>query len=302
MPTATEIKEARIRSNPMVNNLLINPGFETWKRGAGPYVRTAGNAMFGADEWWVHGGNATSFSVQRNASPKFGNYCAECTVTAPPGSYAYVQQGVEDYKSLEGQWVTYSVWVRASLENAVRLSFFDWNGSTSDGGFSDWHTGSGDWEQLVFTKKIRTGLSQHTTTAHNFGIYASVLGYGDVVYSVDGAVLVEGYYPEGVPFVPPNPATDLERCQRFYQGWDGTYGSVAMCREDVVISNTYWVDYWFPTPMYATPTLTLLQWGSSGFPAVSGTIQLGNKGFKEYRTALATTGGYFFSSWNAEIP
>lgn len=304
MPTSTEIKEARVRSNPMVNNLLINPGFEVWQRGTGPFTSAPG-FRFTTDEW-RNMTNSGTMSVSQSSASLFGDYCASLTNTGK----CQFGQGIEQYKGLSGKWVTFSCWVKAAIENDVRL----WirNNAVNGGGDNDAiisesvpHPGDGQWHQLCVTTQLQDALqpSASTSMPHGFGLQVSIRSTIDVTgVLIDGAVLTEGYYPEGVPFVPPNPAEDLERCQWFYQESGGDPYNGSIFRQDVVSGSNYFADHFFQTPMYATPTLTITNGNNVGFGASPAGTQVDRKGFKEYRTATATAASrYFWSYWEAEV-
>lgn len=294
--------EARIVSDPMVNNLLINPGFEIWQRGAGPFGPGPSVSIFTADEWYLRVGSTSSMSVSRNSSPKFGNYCAQITATATGAGESHtLSQGIENSKSLEGRWITFSVWVKSALENNVRIAISDWTGTGEEVG-SPYNIGGAAWQNLVVSKLIRTGLTTVAAHAHSFSIEAYLyIDKPSTVY-VDGAVLAEGYFPEGIPFVPSNPSEDQTNCERFYQR---SVGAVAdpMFSGNVVSGNTYQAACFFHTMMYAAPTVTLTNSANNLFPAAVGSTVISSKGFREYRVANGTgNGGYFRSNYVAEVP
>ena len=199
--TSIIVQEARISQAPFVNNLLINPGFEIWQRGNGPFTSNPG---FSTDEWKIYATGTPSVSVSRNSASKFGEYCADVSVSGFVG--AWFQQGIERGFSLEGLWVTLSMWVKCSKEDSVRIGISDYV-SSFEREESSYHTGSGDWEQLTVSKKIRSSLNSPAGVyPHSFPIVVGVDFSVDVSnVLVDGAMLVLGYYPEGIPFVPPNP-------------------------------------------------------------------------------------------------
>ena len=299
MAASTEVVPARINQPPFVNNLLVNPGFEIWQRGNGPFTVNYG---FSCDEWRLRfdAGSGESLSVSRSSSALYGSYAL--LVNSSVGT-TLIDQGIEAYKSLEDKWVTFSCWVKASLGDAVKLWLRDYSGSSS-GADSPYHSGSDQWEQLVVTYKIRTGLtSPGITFPHGFGLRVA-LRFTQNVSNVlfDGAVLAQGYFPEGIPYVPLHPAEDLERCQRFYQTSGGDPYNGSIFRQDVVSGSNYFADHFFQTPMYATPTLTITNGNNKGFGASPAGTQVDRKGFKEWRTATATAASrYFWSYWEAEV-
>lgn len=196
-------------------NLLVNPGFELWQRGAGPF--TATNA-FCADEWRatsVSGGE--SQQVDRESTiKKYSDYSLKFNVSSS-ASTSGISQGIENFKNLAGQWITYSLWVN-TVSPSVRIRITDYNG-TEQPVSSDYHSGSGEWEQLTVTKQLRTGLLPFASWEHSFGVRLSCYLDSTVngTFYMDGGTCVLGNFPQGVPFIPLNPAEDMQRCERFYE-------------------------------------------------------------------------------------
>lgn len=238
-----------------LNNLLVNPGFEVWQRGAGPF--TAPTNAVTADEWQI---SAALFQVSRSSSPKYGTYCMSLDSLIAPAS---LLQGVENANALEGRWVTFSCWVRTSHANCARLEVDYYDGSTN-AFFSPYHSGGGDWELLTVVVEIGTGLTGGPVNWHGFLVTAGFNFQTNVSTGVlmDGASLVVGEFPQGVPFIPLNPAEDMQRCQRFYQGdQSGTlYQETPMLVTPFVSSGSDEIRY--PVHLYDTPTLTLTRTGA----------------------------------------
>lgn len=233
----------------MANNLLVNPGFETWQRGAGPF---ASPPQFACDEWLVSkGGGADSISVQRSASSLFGSYCAEITYSGTP-VWGGLSQGIESFASLDGLWLTFSVWVNCSVTDACTARILDYNGAYGilD---SDRNVTSGSWEQLTVAKQLQTGLIGDAAIPHSFGINISILTWAACTVYVDGASLVIGNYPQGVPYLPLNPADDMTRCERFYE-LSGFY------QDNNIFANSggfgHAFHHGFSTKKHAAPTIT----------------------------------------------
>lgn len=193
-------------------NLLVNPGFEIWQRGT---AFTLGPPpQFAADEWTLDGVGGSGCVAQRSISPLYGTYSAKLTMVG--AVEMNFSQGVENYKSLEGQYLTFSMWCKTSLPNALRVRIADYDGGVEDS-YSSYHSGGGGWEHLTAIKLIRTGLTPYAPWEHSFGIRVSAFlsVAGDAW--VDGATLAFGNFPQGLPYIPLNPAEDVMRCERFYQ-------------------------------------------------------------------------------------
>jgi hypothetical protein len=300
------------------DNILINGGFETWQRGAS-FSGTSGR--FIADEWKAQN-TILSCAYARSAAAMVGNYCVQ--VTVPPlqtGTALY--QGVECFKSLAGLTVTLSAWVKTSVASDVRLIIRDWDGSMVGTSVSSFHSGSGSWERLTVIRTISSGVQLYPAAPsgfpHTFGVEISVWSQSpNSTWFVDGATLVVGNCPEGVPFVPMNPADDMQRCQRFYQADTDGYKTIPAWTGPG--TNQLMDCVKFPVYMYTTPTITatiiglsLLQDPSQG----SGTVTVdqsnwsaivatpSNAGFWYHSERNVINAGYnnvrYAINWSAEI-
>jgi hypothetical protein len=232
-------------------NLLINSGFEIWQRGNGPFITPN---IYTCDEWKIANYSLGAMSVTRSATPLSGTYCITATTTGASVDIA-IEQGIESYKSLQGLWVTLSVSVKTSVANCNRAWISDYDGSTQNTVASPAHTGSGNWERLSCTKLIRPTLQSNPLWPHSFGIDCGVHFSNAATALIDDATLVIGNYPEGVPYIPENPATEFTRCQRFYEVHGGTLGThpyFAMGGASSYVG----IIMQFTTRKYATPTLT----------------------------------------------
>lgn len=238
----------------MLPNDLINPGFEIWKRGTGAF--TADN-VFTSDEWKIKRHASDTLAISRKAATiKFGRFSLKAVKTGANDS-AFIRQGIEAYKSIEGLYVTFCAWVYTSTGSAARIAIGDYV-SSEERANSGYHTGGGGWEQLKVTKQIRSSLAAYASYPHSFGAAAIVeIAPAATVY-IDSAVLVvaDVPFPEGLSYVPPNPASDLARCERFYEfiGAVGTaypaayfYGSASL---------TASIPYGFRARKYGIPTVT----------------------------------------------
>lgn len=198
-------------------NLLTNGGFENWQRGTGPFTA---HKSFHADEWNLGVSGATATVTRESGTVKLGSYSCKVDVSAITVDPS-IRAGIEAYKSLEGLWVTFSCWVYAPAANSVQLEIHDWDGTNEDATGQS-NTTSGQWEQLTVSKQIRTGLIPSTTYfpnlwPHDYGIVFRVRFKQTGIYYVDSAMVVPGYYPEGVAYTPIPASKDFKRCQRYYE-------------------------------------------------------------------------------------
>jgi hypothetical protein len=194
------VTNAKLASDTARANLLTNGGFEIWQRGNGPFTLNT----YSADRWIAYMAGSSTLSVSRDSANADGasQYCAALTYVHNAASlwYQSFADGGLAYQ-LRGKSVSFSLRVRASVANAVRLSFND--GTTTYGSY---HSGGGTYETLTITKVIGAGAT---------GINVQVSLEASGTYYIDNAMLVVGGV--AADYAPLHPADDLARCQRYYE-------------------------------------------------------------------------------------
>jgi hypothetical protein len=275
-----------------VDNLLVNPGFEIWQRGAGPFT---GNNQYTADEWELDTNHGLTVT-QETDLVKTGSSSAKL-VHVPSANNARLSQGIENYKSLEGLWVTFSMWVYTSAPVLLLIQDYTSAGAETTGSAA--HSGVARWERLTATKQIRTDLTSFSWP-HGAGMRVIVYLDDDTpgTYYLDGAVLAVGYMPHGVPYAPLPVAEDYDRCLRFYEaGVDRDYkqdtGSTGVT--DSRISTAVH----FSTIKAAVPTLTTATSNPIG-SSTNATDTITERDFRnEWHFAAQSVGGTL--TWSAEV-
>ena len=288
-------------------NLLINPGFEIWQRGTGPFTGTTQSAT--ADEWWMEYGGGATMSIQQETSEVlFGKESLRWDYNVSSGTNL-LKQSFEAWKSLEDLWITASIWVKAP--SYVYFNIRDNTGASGTdeyGSNSGRYPGDNVWRQLTAWKHIRTGLVSPPNPAnwypHDYPIMIQLTVGGDLAASgsiyVDGAIAAVGKYPEGVPFRPLHPSVDLNRCKRYYQEYEDYYYD-GLWNGNVTSGNNYYRSMVWPTQLASTPTVTTTNGSNTRFPTTRTIDLVSNKCFREYRTADATGRGNFHSNVYAEV-
>jgi len=202
------ITNAKLGPDVARANLLVNPGFEWWQRGNGPY--TANNAI-GPDMWKMQLAGSDTYSLSRDtANVDTGSgACAAVSFTLGTGAGATVlyQGNLGDMVgSLNGVTVSLSMRVRTSVANAVRIGINNYYSSTSHFTYSGYHSGSGAYQTLTVTATLSPA-----PTVLQWGVFfaASCTAY------LDNACLVVG--SQAATYVPLHPADDLARCLRYYE-------------------------------------------------------------------------------------
>lgn len=183
-------------------NLLVNPGFEIWQRGTGPYTA---NSVYSADRWLQSLGASSTISVSRSGT---GPYALQATYTH--AATTQIIQKLEDINQLKGTTISFSVDVTTSTANAVRVLVWD---ATSALGYSGYHTGNGSVQRLSSTLTV-SGTATQVQVYLEFGASCTA--------TFDNAMLVSG--SQAANYVPLHPADDLARCMRYYEKMgDGNY-------------------------------------------------------------------------------
>jgi len=227
-----------------IRNLLDNGGFEIWQRGDGPFT---GNNDYTADRWQFKcHTDGTEGQVDRESTEiKFGNYSAKVVVTtasSSPDGVCFLQQYIEQYKSLVGKKISVSVWVKTDIENKISVAIEELNDTISESSF---HTGDNTWQKLTATKEI-SGNGTYLKIRVGFLDNATETG----TFYIDSAMLVIGAEP--ADFVPTPPAEEWDRCQRYYE-------ETGLCRENRYTAysvNAIWFNWKFRTYKASTPTVT----------------------------------------------
>lgn len=264
--TTTQVHEARIQPAPFAGagkNLIANGAMSIWQRGAGSF--SVDNA-FSADEWQLNIGGTATMSVLRSTTAQVGTYSLEASFTNTASDVGQVRQAIDCWHCLEGRWVTASAWVQSSSTNA-RLRILDYNGSSTSHTDAI-HSGSGSWERLTVAHQMQSTLAANTGWPHDVGAMVE-LYFSDTAANVrlDGVMVVPGYYPEGIPFVPMHMSEEWDRVQRYYEEVNYTSGTqyvghrVNSAQADVFEDGNYYNMYRFQTRKHAVPTVTISGYG-----------------------------------------
>lgn len=236
-----------IRANAF-SNLLINPGFEIWQRGA-IFSNPANNA-YTADKWQMNYSGTPLSVVSRNSTAIFtnlGQYSLQCQINTVGGATTFsIRQSIENYQDFIGKTVSFSVWVNSTTPG---IKAFITNGTIATS-LSAAHAGGSAFQRLTCTYTVPAG-----STALIIGI-----GYVDVApalstFYLDSAMFVMG--SQAVDYQPSRIADDVNRCQRHYEVSNPFYeGTHAIKRS----ASQNYISY-FSIPFIASksliPTITI---------------------------------------------
>ena len=190
-------------SNP---NLLINPDFRINQRGQTEYPNAGAGKTFTVDRWHMSSGN---MKVSLNDA---GNLVVSRTAS---GGYPMFGQTIEQ-KLRAGEFYTYSTRYKSSSGLfKVGLVFMNSSGvgTSSNINRTDWLLTDGEWHTVSITAEVPEDYTG--------GIYVYVHDLAGTAGTVDDAVEFDYFKIENggvaTPFCPPDPATELAKCQRYYQ-------------------------------------------------------------------------------------
>lgn len=278
-------------------NLLANGDFEIWQRGVGPFT---GEQIFTADEWYLDTASAgDARSISRGTPPKVGAYCLSVDSWARTLTHGlHIKQAVEAYKQLEGQWLTFSAWVFSPYRDSVRIRIAEYlagvGGRQTE---SPDHSGTNRWERLTVCHQLRSGLIPYVDNnwPHASPVFVAldidtaVLSGSPVL--IDGATLVVGRFPEGVPFAPTPPAEDQARCERFFQNIPYMYNRGYEAGAD---RDNYYQES-LPTTMAASPVVSVGSWTLGNAKNQTITVQ-GGLTLRHYMETVAAGDLYAYAN------
>jgi len=180
-------------------NLLVNPGFEVYQRGASV---NSFNLAYLSDRWQLQLGASSSIITSHNATTVDMGSNMSFTATYTHAASTRLDQKIENFRALQGQIVTFSIRIRKGLANSVRPYISD----------------SGTYTSGVST--VTTGAFETHTVTATIGANPSAVTVGveylatDISYLDNAVFAIGSLVPAYVPF---DPQIDLARCQRYYE-------------------------------------------------------------------------------------
>ena len=307
-------------------NLIINGGMDIWQRGTSFAAPADGDYM--ADRWiWSKAGTgvvtisrSTDVPTADDATP-LGDYSLQAAVTTADTSIASTDlyrifQKIEGYniRNLVGKKLALSFWVKSPKTGTHCVAF---RNSAADRSYIATYTvnAANTWEYetislqsvvptagtwnyangigLMVTFSLATGSNFHTTAdAWQTGNYLATSAQVNCmdstsnVFKLFGISLVEGEMP--LPYQTPDYATELARCQRYFQkSYDlavapGTASVSGFSSAEAVATHAAYGSLGFFVRMRAAPTVVLYSYAgtvnkvSSVTPADVGTTVTGS--------------------------
>jgi hypothetical protein len=290
---------------PVGMNFLHNPVFRVQQRGAGPWTGTNAEPVT-ADRWMVTcgGTGATStgsiITLTDADRTAIGDESAEYAlrhvfVGGTSSSYTYIQQRIEDGYRLSNKQVTCSFWARATVAGII-LGCGGGMGSIPSSN-SGQVTLTTTWARysVTFTMPSMAGnsptyglLSFANSSSSNYdgmygttGVQSGTVDLWNVKLEL-GATMTA---PERI-----DPATDMERCQRYYQVGHLYFSAYSAAGQTLGFGMS------LPVQMRASPTMAYT--GSPGFANVTSPAITSMSGSSFYVSGTATAAGG--SVWNAD--
>ena len=220
------IMNSQMVSNP---NLLDNPDFRINQRGLSVYSQSAKGQKMTIDRWAIHKHSSTETGdVTLTPSSSGGSVLNNQTDGA-----ACMYQRIENFSDLFGKQITYS----ASINGSVLSLTATCTNATAQSG------------NVVYTKDKSAWLRIWVVldTCIQFEIYLTA----GASITVDWVKVEMGGTP--TPFIPPNPALELEKCQRYL--WVVRSNAIRL-GSFAALSSTGMVYYLYsPVVLRAVPTI-----------------------------------------------
>ena len=196
--------ERLIQSN---TNLLDNPDFKINQRGNDTYT-TVGYTV---DRWYNRRTNHTTVTVEDDG--------VRLTDSHVSNTLAALNQRIEKPEHLLGKTVTISCLITENESDCLTLvGFYLGNAAYANSKAVGYITvGAG------MTGYFKDTVTLPNTTGDYSGINFSIRSYGGTTWDVKASWAKFEYGEVATPFVPPNPALELLKCQRYYQVLRGSY-------------------------------------------------------------------------------
>lgn len=278
-------------------NILINGGFDLWRRGSGPF--TTG---YSADRWKVM---STAASAIQPGGGLYGKSASSAYISHSSATNSLgIQQSLElsDARRLQGKRVTFSVYAytttgTASLNLIARISS---TANDSTASFSNLTPISGTGSFTVTTTTTRFSITvdfPNNGTAEGIGFYLGVIngpnGGGTALLNAQVEIGAEATDFDVRPV-----REEAAMAERFYTS-SGTYGRL-LFSGDVTAGGGYYATRTFGVRMRVFPTIVATNSTASLFSASVGTVNGDAQGIQEGRSASGTGVGLFATTWTAD--
>jgi len=261
-------------------NKIINGDFGVWQRGTS--FSNPATGSFAADRWsvvWDGTGATRTVSQQAftpGGAPVAGYegqyfYRFAQSVAGTGGTYNLFQNRIEDVRTYANQTVTISFWAKASASmSLVRLNFeqdFGTGGSPSGAVSTDLASTNfaitTSWQRFTVTTTVPSisGKTIGTTTPGYLGLRFWLPINNTFTLDVWGVQLEAGSTATAFQTATGTVQGELAACQRYYQ----STGAVVAWQGNTTSGSNYAVFVQLPVQMRAIPSLTIINYGVSGF-------------------------------------
>ena len=240
--TNLETDTSNLKKN--IRNILTNGGFDVWQRGTSFSVVPTGT--WTADRWYFVKSNSSVHNFTREATEvKTGNYSMKHVISSQSGgAYIRLTNEIERPEDYYGKTLTVSAWVKAN--NPYYLLVYSnvvYTHAT--------HTGDNTWQKLTLTINPTSGPLRIILGGDS--VNGSTPDPVNVTAYIDSVMLVEG--TEAMDYIPEDPATELERCQRYYEVRNTVYNTGLPLT--TASGHQVYHPEQFKVTKAATPTITL---------------------------------------------
>lgn len=273
-------------------NLLDNGGFMVWQRGT-----SFTGAGYTADRWRV-ANNTVGAEVKKagqSLDPLYKGYAIIIGGNASHSSDFNIQQRIEDIRTLQGQYVTFSGRFWSSVAGkTIKIEFRQVD---TDGITTIWSTTSPDRQVLGVTNggtqdfSFTTFVPEWVTPLPQNNAHFRVLIFteedekeADIV--IGNCKLEIG--EEATPFVNKSFQEELGKCRRYF--WKPEIFNIMSYTRNLSATARY-AQFIFPTKMRTAPTINIVA-TTSNCGAVS--VQGATKDDVRFGATATATSGYFY--------
>ena len=230
-------------------NKLINGGFDVWQRGT-PITNSAGGSYFGADRWKGYSGSTRTFTQDTTSALSIG--FPNCVKAETGAAVASFYNRIEDVRTLSGQTVTLSYYIKANVAHTPAAAFL--KQSFGSGGSADVLTYlsspslTTSWQRVVQTVALPSVEGKTIGASSYLEVYPITLSASQTYY-ITGVQLEVG--DTATPFEHRSIGQELALCQRYF--WARLSGRTVYAGD---YGANCFGQFFFPVTMRASPAVT----------------------------------------------
>jgi hypothetical protein len=299
-------------------NKILNSDYSIWQRGT-----TFTSSGYTADRWYMDVDTSSASTSRQTFTPGTapvagyeGQYFLRFT-RGTGGSFANIQQRIEDVRTFAGQTVTLSFWAKASATTTIEPYYIQIFGSGGSGAvsasFGTSTTLTTSWVRYSYTVAIPSVSGKTIGTGSYLNILtARITGGTNVDVDTWGVQIEAGSVATAFQTATGTIQGELAACQRYYIRFQGTGGAYTQFGLGWCYSTTQAnFPILLPVQMRTSPTaveyhssISINYYAIANFaltaltlttpetsPNIANIISSGSSGLTQYRVAPLMIGG-----------